>query len=369
MPSATSDHYFLTLNNYTEDDNITIRAWGLGDGARITNKTRITYVAGCEEVGEDTQRDHMHVYIQLSSNISPKKLGDWLAGQIEQEDISDEDDAPARKSWTVGSRKTDGTMDHFCRGTDQQCYDYVFKEETKKPGTEPFEFGERTERQGKARSNQGKRTDLDEVKQAIIDGKRNRLELATDYFDVYAKYPRLMSSYVNLIEQDKLRKQYAEDLTSATLREWQSTALAQAQAEVHPRQVHWWWQEAGNAGKSFFAEYVAATMQALVVSISKKADMLYIIKNWFEANPTSRIIMFDIPKTMAKDDCLHGIFDVVEQCKNGRITVAKYESSVVLIPKCHVFVLSNKAPPERMNAENPRWAADRYDVHEIVNIT
>ena len=88
MPSATSDHYFLTLNNYTEDDKATIEGWL---GARITNKTSITYVAGCEEVGEDTQRDHMHVYIQLSSNISPKKLGDWLAGQIEQEDISDED--------------------------------------------------------------------------------------------------------------------------------------------------------------------------------------------------------------------------------------------------------------------------------------
>lgn len=365
MPTASSNHYFLTLNNYDEADLETVKGWL---GARITNKTSITYVTGCEEVGSDTQRDHMHVYIQLSSNISPKKLGDWLAGQVQQEDLSSQDGSAASKSWTVGSRNSNGTMDHFCRGSDQQCYDYVWKEDTKKPGTEPFEFGEREERQGKARPNQGQRTDLDDVKNALIAGKRDRLELATEFFDVYAKYPKLIPNYVKLLEQDKLLKNRKERFTGATLREWQRTALAQAQAAPCPRKVHWWWQEAGNAGKSFFAAYVATTMQALVVSICPKKDMLFIIKNWFEANPDCRIMVFDIPKTVSSDEGLQGVFDVIEQCKNETITVSKYESETILIPLCHVFVMSNRPPPERTD-NNPKWAEDRYDVHEIVNIT
>lgn len=366
MPTASSNHYFLTLNNYDEDDLEAVKNWL---GAKITNKTSITYVTGCEEVGSDTQRDHMHVYIQLSANVSPKKLGSWLARQIQQEDLSSEDGETPSKSWTVGSRNSNGTMDHFCRGTDQQCYDYVWKTETKKPGTEPFEFGEREEREGKARNRQGERTDLDDVKAALLAGKRNRLELATEFFDVYAKYPRLIPSYITLLEQDKLEKEAAEFYSGVTLRDWQKDCLAQMEAPVDPRKVHWWWQEAGNAGKSFFADYAAVKMQALVVSISPKKDMLFIIKNWFEANPSTRVIIFDIPKTVGKDEGLHGIFDVIEQCKNWKITVAKYESVVLRIPRCHVFVFSNKPPPDRTIEDNPRWTESRYDVHEIVNIT
>ncbi len=68
------------------------------------------------------------------------------------------------------------------RGTQAQAIAYCKKADTRKPDTEPLEFGEPNK--------QGKRQDLEDFKDAITAGKRKR-DLLDDHLQIFAKYPRL----------------------------------------------------------------------------------------------------------------------------------------------------------------------------------
>lgn len=72
-----------------------------------------------------------------------------------------------------------------CKGTPEENKTYCTKLSTRKPGTEPVEFGEMNSR--------GQRTDLDDFKHAVMtEGKREH-ELVEDFMSVLARYPRLYS--------------------------------------------------------------------------------------------------------------------------------------------------------------------------------
>lgn len=72
----------------------------------------------------------------------------------------------------------------MCKGTVQHNIDYCMKD------GESYEFGERPE--------QGKRTDLEDIKDLIQDGVSDR-ELATKYFSQWCQYRRSFDVYKELV--------------------------------------------------------------------------------------------------------------------------------------------------------------------------
>lgn len=76
------------------------------------------------------------------------------------------------------------------RGTAEQARTYCMKEESRKEG--PFERG--------AQGGAGKRSDLEEVKAAIIAGATRR-QLLDDYSEVVAKYPRFVAEYQKAVRE------------------------------------------------------------------------------------------------------------------------------------------------------------------------
>lgn len=134
----------FTLNNYTEEDVTRIRACA----------TEITYVVFQRERGREGGTPHLQGYMH---HANPKSLGGWKR--------------------IVGDRA------HIerARGTGVQNREYCTKEETREPGTEPFEAG--------TMPSQGSRSDLDAVHRRIVEGATTR-EIAAEHPGDFIRYHR-----------------------------------------------------------------------------------------------------------------------------------------------------------------------------------
>lgn len=82
------------------------------------------------------------------------------------------------------------------RGTQQQAIDYCIKSETSIENS-IYEQGEKYILQ------QGRRTDLEDVKLMIQDGK-TILDVADQHFGVYLRYGKMINNYINSIRPKKL---------------------------------------------------------------------------------------------------------------------------------------------------------------------
>ena len=89
------------------------------------------------------------------------------------------------------------------RGSPEKCIAYCSKEEDRLDG--PWRFG----KQG---GSQGKRNDLDAVKDFILSGHHDMLEIATAFFDVFLKYGRNLEKYVQMVLMRHPR-QFKSDVT------------------------------------------------------------------------------------------------------------------------------------------------------------
>lgn len=200
---------------------------------------------------------------------------------------------------------------------------------------------------------QGKRNDLDAVKQSIKEGATFS-ELCDVHFDECAKYGRFFKELIIQREQEKHLTVLQERLRSSVLRPWQQELANVVSDSPDPRKVNWLWSVQGNVGKSYMADYLAAFHDALILTPGKKQDLTYI---WTQ-NPKP-ICIFDLSRTVAPDPELrHGPLDVIyslmEDLKNGRMTSTKYESKSVFFAVPHVIVFAN-FEPDRSKMSEDRW--------------
>lgn len=70
------------------------------------------------------------------------------------------------------------------RGTSEQASEYCKKEDTRVPGTQPYEFGVM-----KATA-PGKRNDLKDFKDNVMDDRKRKRDLVEDHYGTLARYPR-----------------------------------------------------------------------------------------------------------------------------------------------------------------------------------
>lgn len=146
----SSVNYMFTVNNYTSAD--VPCGW----------KEYVQWCVWQEEVGEQGT-PHLQGTLVLKQKRSMK----WMQKNLLQ------------------------THYEVRRGTAQQAKEYCTKTETRKPGTEPYEYGEMPV--------QGKRSDLNAYKAMIEEGKSER-EVAESDFGTFARYPRLYKSYKFLVQ-------------------------------------------------------------------------------------------------------------------------------------------------------------------------
>lgn len=200
-------------------------------------------------------------------------------------------------------------------------------------------------------SERGKRTDLEKVHTMIREGKSYD-EIVFESFGTVAKYDRFIKDQIQERDYKAQVTSLKQRFAASSLRSWQQELMDKINGEPDPRKIMWYWDSAGNTGKSWMTTFLAANHGACVLKGGKKADMAYV----FGSKPT-RVVVFDLARTTEK--FLDACYSIAEDMKNGVVCSTKYNCRTVLCDIPHVVFFANFEP------DMSKWSYDRYDIHMI----
>lgn len=193
----------------------------------------------------------------------------------------------------------------------------------------------------------GKRSDLEDVKEAILSGMTCLTDIRYHFPAAYSKNTRWVKEFIN----DCAPVIPVEDFP---LRPWQIELESYLDATPDSRSILFVVDYVGNQGKSWFSERYRQKYPKEVIKVTpgKKADMVSACYAVGIATP--RVVIMDAPrsKQSRKKRDSEGnevsesalMYDFLEEMKNGEILVSKYESMVWRFPRCHVVVMTNQMP-------------------------
>lgn len=305
--------YAATLNNYTPDDVAILR----------TPNPRLAYIIVGHEVGEQGT-PHLQIYFQLLRQAKIATIKNWGGPWARM---------------------------HFelAHGSDQDNYNYCSKDGNF------FELGER-----RTMGRKGGRSDIAALKKAVDDGWSFD-KICNEHFGLTARFSQFIRDRIQARDSMKQQLTLREHYATSQLRSWQQQLLDTTEEEPHPRQILWLWENAGNVGKSWMANYLGVMRGALVLSAGRKLDLAYIY-----AKEQARIVIFDLARTQeakeGREHALDGIYSMAEDLKNGRIVSTKYDSKAIFFRPPHVIFLANFEP------DRTKWSADRYRVIHIASL-
>lgn len=192
---------------------------------------------------------------------------------------------------------------------------------------------------------QGKRTDLDDFKDAVKNGMMDMKTVRELHSDIAMKYPGFCREYI----RDNKKTKAVED---HPFREWQIRLNEMLNRPPDDRSIVFVVDTRGNSGKSWFSHFYAERHERVQVLMpGKRADLAYML------NDNIRVLFIDAPRSKQQE---YIQYDFLEEVKNGYVFCPKYESCVKRMDKCHVVVMMNEHP------EMTKLSADRYI---IINAT
>jgi len=291
-------HWCFTLNNYTQDDIAKLQL--------LSGKCR--YLLYGKEVGH-SGTPHLQGFVSFSS---PRKV--TALHKLFQAHWSVARDVAA----SVAYCKKDGDITEF--------------------GFSPAD----------SRLNQGKRTDLEGLRDAINEGESDRKKLRQSFPGVCARYP----NFVTQLIVDTLP---APKLEEHVMREWQSQLCSRLRLPSDARTIEFIVDKSGNGGKSWFTRYYElAYGRSLTILPGKKADMIYTFMSLLKAD--TKVIFIDAPRSKQGEFIQ---YDFLEELKNGRVMNTKYESRMIEFAIPHVVVMMNENP------DQTKLSCDRYRITEL----
>lgn len=279
----------------------------------------VTYARGQAEICPDTGRHH----IQFLIVVKPAQRLSWMKARIHPS--VHWEGKPA--SWIPAGVA------------------YVSKEDTRMPPPDGFSF-----ELGTLPGTQGQRNDLVEAMAAITEGA-TVMELFERHPAVMFRYRAGMREYAELLRTSRLNS------SPFTARPgWQRQLTEVLEGDVHPRAVHWYHEQDGDVGKSYFANHYDPE-HSIVISGGGHDNLYHVLSKAFVEREI-RTVFFDYPRDK------EGSFPyaVLENLKNRVFTSGKYDGTIVRFAAVHVVVLCN-FPPERT-----RMSADRWIVTDINNM-
>lgn len=290
-----SKRFVGTLNNYTNQMYENFKRWSLDNCA---------YIVIGKEVGQQGTH-HLQWFMILNKNTRYPKLHKVFLNTI-------------------------GKSSHIEKagGSNDQAADYC-----KKDGV----FYEN----GAYPKGKGTRTDIIEYKDAIKNGADDE-ELADNHTACYFKYNKSKNELRRSMKRKRSRKALEDEYDRAKLRPWQKIVLRKLKKQTN-RKVTWVFDQEGNMGKSWLANYLAAKENAFIVEGGKRGDIAYA----YDYEP---IVIFDFTRSQEE----HINYSVIESFKNGRIFNPKYESGLKVFTPAKVLCLSNFYP-DRSKLSEDRW--------------
>jgi hypothetical protein len=214
------------------------------------------------------------------------------------------------------------------------------------------EFGEVPVKPGQ---NKDKST-LREFMDAVKAGERNPANLRELFPSVMARYRHFCADYIR-------DNRPVEPFEVLPLRPWQVKLEALLKDSPDSRSIIFIVGEVGNEGKSYFTDYIEATFSNTVVLVpGKKADMASAFANQYKAGDGHLIVIVDAPRSK-QGGCLQ--YSFLEELKNKRCFVTKFDSRNDKITLPHVVVMMNELP-DRYPLSDDRYLVFRVPGWEPV---
>lgn len=139
------------------------------------------------------------------------------------------------------------------------------------------------------------------------------------------------------------------------LRPFQQEILDICMEEPDDRSIYWFWDEAGNIGKTQFMKYMCVKHNALPCVGGKFADIMNLI---FNANmDETRTIIFNVPRGHRE----HISYSSLEAIKDGLVVNTKYETGFKVFNSPHVIVFAN-FPPDTSSLSADRWVVKNLGI-------
>lgn len=295
-------HWCFTVNNYTEDDFAGLS--GL--------EPKYKYIVCGKEVGE-SGTPHLQGFVSFANPIKATTLHRWFNN---------------RGHWLVARNPLAAAT--YC----------------KKEGNF-VEFGIPPAEKHKG---QGKRCDLEALRDAINEGETDRKKLRQAFPRAYAKFPNFVSQLI-------IDQMPAPQLQEHPLRDWQQELTKILRGPPDSRSIIFVVDLNGNSGKSWFCDYYElAYGRSMCLIPGKKADMVYALMSQLEKD--TKVYFIDAPRSKQGE---YIQYDFLEELKNGKLFNTKYESRMIRIPHPHVVVMMNQYP------DYDKLSSDRYLVIEATN--
>lgn len=291
-----SAYWCFTINNPEEKDCKQL--------LKLYEDGHATYVVVGREQGEEKKTKHLQGYVEfrIRQRLSSVKRMCTALGRAHLETR---------------------------RGTSEQASAYCKKD------------GDYDEDSNLSESKQGKRNDLNVLRDFVASGETDMLTIMNNC-DAAFRYQGAVISYVNLVKRQRLEKM---DLT---LKPWQESLMKTLEEKADPRQVLWYWETTGGTGKTTMARYLVRNHGAFYSNGGKTNDIAY-------AYDEESIVIFDFTRSQEE----HINYGVIEALKNGMITSNKYQSTTKIFEIPHVVIFANFEP------NYDKLSQDRWNVTEI----
>ncbi len=198
-------------------------------------------------------------------------------------------------------------------------------------------------------------TTASELTQRVVFGESigKLISENDDYKAAFFKHSRSIQDTVDELKQHHNAASRYEDMLDLNLvfYPWQVELYTMLTTqEPHDRQIYWYFDYHGMAGKSTFVDYYKARHRAKKITGGKINDLCYS----YDYEP---VVFFDFAR--GKETTYLNAF--IEDLKNGFLFSAKYKSFDKIFRRPHVIILSNRLP------DPDSFSKDRLVLKNITN--
>lgn len=304
----------MTLNNFTEDELIHLRA------VVSAKDSKIKYIVWIQEVGE-AGTPHLQIYAQAFEKLSTVAWHKQLGPRI---------------SNIVPTENPEAAI-QYCKG---------FKNGQLKPGSNLDtieEYGK------KPHDGQGERSDLidaaNEVRkrplsEIMSNGSINEPTIAKHY--TYFKDLDMHSNKKRAFESAK--EEHNSYLVTREPQQWEIKLQSIITNDTDPRSIHWFYDPIGETGKTVNAKDLYYNHNAAYFTGGKAAD----IAHAYNYEP---IVVFNLVAS-ADEETMKYLYKVLEEFKDGIFSSGKYMSVTKAFKIPQVIVFSNVNPDQTKMKKN-----------------
>jgi hypothetical protein len=137
-------------------------------------------------------------------------------------------------------------------------------------------------------------------------------------------------------------------------KEWHLRLAQMLESDPDRRTIYWFVDPVGGVGKTEFCDWYSSNHpnQVLVIAdFGKTNDVATIVYNAQRDGNKLRVVIADLPRGHCDKA---GMYQHLENIKNGRMTVVKYQGRTIQFNKPHLIVFANFEPMMNMLSWD-RW--------------